>query len=400
MRPNDHTSDDDPRVTTAEERHAGWLELFYDLLFVALVAQLAHPLVDHPGWEAALRMLVLFLPAWWLWVESTLYSNLTGEGGAERRVTWLAQMAILLVMAGAAAPAAHGDPALYAGAYTATRILLVILRLLLRGKGPAGGSSRPPLISAALWAGSTMLPPPLAYLPWLAGLIIEITPWLSRSRGTSPVQRRLTGGGIENGHLVERFGLFVIIVLGEGIAQIIASIAQTDADPAAVLTGLAAFIVLALLWWLYFDFGSAVAEKTMTARSDEAFRLTRAIFAVGHLLPVAALTALAAGLGGLISNTAQGHDTGASLRLCAAALAVYLLNNSILGVTQIRYPPTQVLAWLLPNIALLGALTLLADHLVPAAALLLIAAFLALEIIFSGRRGIRLTPPLPPPPPS
>ncbi|MEU6878885.1 hypothetical protein [Streptomyces sp. NPDC046712] len=33
---------------------AGWLELFYGLLFVALMAQLAEPLADHPGWPSSL----------------------------------------------------------------------------------------------------------------------------------------------------------------------------------------------------------------------------------------------------------------------------------------------------------------------------------------------------------
>ncbi|WP_049573957.1 low temperature requirement protein A [Streptomyces sp. SBT349] len=391
MAANDHTPDDDSRASAVGERHAGWLELFYDLLFVALVAQLAHPLVEHPGWEAALRMLALFLPAWWVWIESTLYSNLTGEGGIERRIAWLAQMAALLVMAAAATPAAHGDPAMYAGAYAATRVVLLILRFVLRGKGPAGGSNWPLLISAALWAGSTMLQPPLTYLLWLAGLLVEITPWLGRSHGTSQVQRWLTDGRIEISHLVERFGLFVIIVLGEGIALIIASIAQANTAPAAVITGLAAFLALALLWWLYFDFGSAVAEKTMTSRPEEAFRLTRAIFIIGHFLPVAALTAFAAGLSGLVTAAAQGHNASASLRLCAAALATYLTNNAILGLTQIRYPITRVVAWLLPNLILLGALALLADHLPPAVALLLITAFLMLEMVLSAQRVRRLT---------
>lgn len=35
-------------------RLAGWLELFYGLLFVALMAQLAEPLADHPGWLSSL----------------------------------------------------------------------------------------------------------------------------------------------------------------------------------------------------------------------------------------------------------------------------------------------------------------------------------------------------------
>ncbi|WP_326654912.1 hypothetical protein [Streptomyces sp. NBC_01750] len=34
---------------TTGERHAGWLELFYDLMFVAFVAQLARPLAGSPS---------------------------------------------------------------------------------------------------------------------------------------------------------------------------------------------------------------------------------------------------------------------------------------------------------------------------------------------------------------
>lgn len=182
-------------------------------------------------------------------------------------------------------------------------------------------------------------------------------------------------------------------MLGEGIAQIIVAIAQAGATPAAVITGLAAFVVIALLWWLYFDFGSAVAEKTMDSRPAEAFRLTRAIFVIGLFLPIAALTAFAAGLGGLITATAEAHETSPSLRLCAAALAVYLTNNALLGLVQIRYPLTRVLAWLLPNLALLGTLAVLADKLLPAVALLLISLFLLLEILLSSWRGNALVLP-------
>ncbi|MCI2415791.1 low temperature requirement protein A [Saccharopolyspora sp. K220] len=379
--PTSNVEPREPEPTEGVERHAGWLELFYDLLFVVLVAQLAHPLVDHPTWQSGLGLLVLFLPAWWVWVGSTLYTNLTGEIGAERRIDVLVQMAILLVMAGAATPAAHGHPAVFAGAYAASRLAVLAFRLAVRGKWPAGGANWPLLLSAALWAGSIALAPPATYLLWLAALAVEIAPWLLGTRSGSPLRRRLVSGGVEISHLVERFGLFMIIVLGESIAQIVAAIADADAAPPAVITGLAAFAVVAMLWWLYFDFGSAVAERTMSARREDAFRLTRSIFLIGHFLPVVSLVAFAAGLGGLVAAATSGQHAGGALRLCVAALAIYMLNNGFIGLRVMRYAPGRVFPWLLPNLVLFLVLAWLADRLVPAVALILIASFLTIETL-------------------
>jgi low temperature requirement protein LtrA len=241
----------EPETEGGEARHAGWVELFYDLLFVVFVAQLAHPLVGHPSWAAAGVLLVLFLPAWWVWVGSTLYTNLTGEITAARRIDVLVQMAILLVMAASASQAVNGHPALFACAYAASRVDVVVFRLLVRGRWPVGGSNWPLLVSAALWIGSAFLPVPLAYLSWLAGLVVEIVPWVRGSPTGSQVQRRLVSGRIETTHLIERFGSFMIIVLGEAIAQIVAAISGAGAGPASVITGWAAFVLVAMLWWLY-----------------------------------------------------------------------------------------------------------------------------------------------------
>jgi low temperature requirement protein LtrA len=368
-------------VKGSETRHAGWLELFYDLLFVVLVAQLAHPLLARPGREAGLRLLALFLPAWWMWVGSTLYTNLTGEAGAERRLDVLAQMAILIVMAGAAAPAAHGHVALFAGGYAVSRLEVVAFRMPAGRRWPTGGSHGPLLVSAALWAASIAVEAPVACLLWLAGLAVEVLPWLAGRPGGSPLRRRLVEGRVESGHLVERFGLFVIIVLGEGIAQIVAAIAAADAGTPAVLTGLAAFAVVAVVWWLYFDFGSAVAEETLGTRPEEAFRLIRSVFVIGHFPPVVALLALAAGLGGLVTAAAQHHHAGDALRLCCVALGVHLLHNAVTAVRMMRHSVGRVLVWLLPDLALLSVLALLADRLVPVVPLCLIAAGLTLEAL-------------------
>ncbi|HEX4226153.1 MAG TPA: low temperature requirement protein A [Pseudonocardiaceae bacterium] len=367
--------------TGTEQRHAGWVELFYDLLFVVFVAQLAHPLTNHPTWTAALTLLVLFLPAWWVWVGSTLYTNLTGDITAARRVDVLVQMAILLVLAASAPQAVNGHPALFACAYAASRVDVVVFRLLVRGKWPVGGANWPLLVSAALWVGSIFLHPPLAYLPWLVGLVVEIVPWVRPRPSGSEVQQRLVSGQIETTHLIERFGSFMIIVLGEAIAQIVASIAGAGAGPSAVITGVAAFVLVAMLWWLYFDFGSSVAERALGARPAEAFRLTRSIFMIGHFFLVVALVALAAGLGGLVTAGAHGQGGGHALILCVIALGVYLVNNATVGLVGIRYSVKQVLRWLLPNLLALVVFGLFGENLPPLVPLLVIAVFLSIETV-------------------
>ena len=44
------------------ERHASWLELFFDLVFVVAVAQLAHVLADHSDFCGFLKYAALFVP--------------------------------------------------------------------------------------------------------------------------------------------------------------------------------------------------------------------------------------------------------------------------------------------------------------------------------------------------
>jgi hypothetical protein len=66
-----------PRLRTdaAEERemHATWLELFYDLVFVAAISQLAGNLSRDYSLKGLLHFTVLFVPVWWAWIGQTFY---------------------------------------------------------------------------------------------------------------------------------------------------------------------------------------------------------------------------------------------------------------------------------------------------------------------------------------
>src|SRR5581483_2365213 len=93
-----------------EQRRADWFELFFDLVFVVMVAVLAQGLHGDPGPRAFLTFLVLFLPAWWAWVNLMISVNLFGFHGAWNRVMLLIAMPGLALMA-AAAPAGLGERA-------------------------------------------------------------------------------------------------------------------------------------------------------------------------------------------------------------------------------------------------------------------------------------------------
>jgi hypothetical protein len=49
------------------ERHATWTELFFDLVFVVAVAQLAAGLHADATLDGAIAFVGLFAPVWWTW---------------------------------------------------------------------------------------------------------------------------------------------------------------------------------------------------------------------------------------------------------------------------------------------------------------------------------------------
>src|SRR3954466_1339800 len=80
------------------ERKIGWLELFYDLSFVAAISQLTHQLSTHPAWPVAGFCFLLFSLIFWAWINGSQYYDLHGsEGIRPRLLTFLQMLAIAAV---------------------------------------------------------------------------------------------------------------------------------------------------------------------------------------------------------------------------------------------------------------------------------------------------------------
>ena len=210
---------DPPRLRTLEdagdERHATWLELFFDLVFVVAIAQLADGLAEDPSLRGFLIFAGLFVAVWWAWVGYTFYADRFDTDDPPHRVLMIAGMFAVAVLASVIPDAFHGETASFALAYAGVRAIVVALNARAWWHLPA---ARPllnvyiPAFSAsiAIFLVSVAVEAPYRYWLWALALIIDLgTPLAS--------QERIRQVPIHASHIPERVGLFTIIVFGESV---------------------------------------------------------------------------------------------------------------------------------------------------------------------------------------
>jgi low temperature requirement protein LtrA len=93
-----------------EDRSVSFLELFYDLVFVVLIAQIAHTLAGNATWTGLRDFVVVFGLVWIAWINGTLYHDLHGGEDGRSRTYIFVQMSLLVLLAVFAGHAAD-DPA-------------------------------------------------------------------------------------------------------------------------------------------------------------------------------------------------------------------------------------------------------------------------------------------------
>jgi low temperature requirement protein LtrA len=318
-----------PYLHTEEEeqqhREVTWLELFYDLVFVAVIAQIAHYLSGHMTLQGAAGYVLLFLPVWWVWMAGTYYNERFETHGLENRVFAFLQMLPVAAMAVFAHDALGETGAQYALAYAAARLIHVFLWARAGYHVPV---ARPLTnrfvigfsISILLFIASAFVEPPVRYWLWIAGLTLDLlTPVVSQK-----YQRALPR--MSTSKLPERFGLLVIIVLGEVVVGTINGLAAnhhlTWAVGAAALFGMALAFAL---WWVYFDF---VARRP--AKPSVWWTMSWGYL---HLPLVMGMAAV--GAGGLVLVGELG-SIDAAKRLIAVAVGLTLVMTGALETTLRR----------------------------------------------------------------
>jgi low temperature requirement protein LtrA len=353
----------------AEERHATWLELFFDLVIVAAVAQLAHLLRDGPGVKQVFLFGVLYYAMWSVWTSLTLYANVSGA--LTRLRPMLMAMFGIAIMAASVPKVARGEPTMFIVAY-------VWCRLLAAGswKKTSQVMTEWPGVQQAVgvipWIASLGFQPPTRYYLWVAGIVLDVVFSIVRSRNPAkllaeeqhdrdreqqkrfrrllrrgevstpmPTPTVLQAAAPDRPHLGERLGLFALIVLGEAVAELVDAAAEIEHwDRPLELVLLTGFGLLVAIWWLTLRYGSSAAP-TYGMRVF-ALRLTMP----AHYLTTGAIVAIAAGLGGLAGDPEVSEP--ARWVICAGT-ALYFLAATATGVRG-GAPRRWIFFWGVPSV--------------------------------------------------
>jgi low temperature requirement protein LtrA len=257
----------------ATDRRVTFLELFFDLVFVVVISQLGERLAQHPTWSGVGWFVFLFYAVWSSWNNGTQYHDLHGTDDVSARVFTFGQMLAVAVMAAFIAQVPGAGSTGFALAYAANTLVLVILWFRTGLHDPSHRPASVPysiayLIAVALFAGSALVDGPARYWLWgialaseLAGLLIAFRRW------TPPASQGGEAVIATTPSLIERLGLFVIIVLGEvivGAVNGMAEVAPLTFDE--VVIGLLGVLVAIGLWWIYFDLVSHRAPVSRTTQ--------------------------------------------------------------------------------------------------------------------------------------
>lgn len=361
------------------ELRVSTLELFFDLVYVFAITQIASLLsgdLSPAGFGRAALVLAL---VWWAWSQYAWALNAVGnEGGAVRA-------ALVVAMAGSLF-LAQAVPEAFAEAGVWFAIGFVLVRYLGLATYWIGLSydrehrralhSFLPLASVAplvVLVGG-FLDDPVRTWVWVGALALEVGATLLAGRGRFQV---------EPAHFAERHGLIVIIVLGEAIIAVGLAAAGHDRDAAlaaALAAGLAGAVVL---WWSYFDWVAAAAERRLRVTPLEARgRMARDLYTFLHLPIVAGVILYA-----VAAKKAVAHPLEALPDAGLAALALgfgLFLVGFVLG----NYRATgRVLLERVAAIVAVALLCVLARGLAAVAVLTLCTAAVAAALVVeAGRR--------------
>ena len=314
-------SDGEHEYADDAEHQVTPLELFFDLTFVFAITQVTILLADDPTWRGVFRGMLVLAALWWAW---SVYAWLTSaidvdEGGV--RLVMLASMGAMFGVA-LAVPGAFGDDAVLFGvAYLLVRLLHLVLSATVVRDDPV---RRGALLR---FAPTAILGPCLLVLAGFLDGDARIAVWIVALAidYLGPVVIGVgQGWRVAPEHFAERHGLIILIALGESLIAIGLG-AGIQLDAGALTAAALGIVVVAALWWLYFDVAAIFARRRlMQATGLELHRLALHSYSYLHLPMFAGIVLFALGLKTTLDHVGETLDVVPAVGLCGGA-ALYLV---------------------------------------------------------------------------
>jgi low temperature requirement protein LtrA len=225
----------------------------------------------------------------------------------------------------------NSDAVLFGLSYFAVRVLHIVLF--------AEATPHVDVREAAFRLARTAIPgPALLIAAGFADGWAEIALWLLALAidFSGPYVFGVRGYRVSAAHFAERYGLIVIIALGESIVAIGIGAAGIELGPAVVIAAILGVVLACALWWAYFDVVAVVARRKLTeARGHDRARLARDAFSYLHLPMFAGIVLVALGLKKVLADVDEPLKSVPAVALCGG-VALYLLSHDAIRYRSVR----------------------------------------------------------------
>ncbi|MFE3754274.1 low temperature requirement protein A [Nocardia tengchongensis] len=373
----------------AEDASVTQLELFFDLVIVFAFTMVTDFAAHDATGVNLLRALLILAMLWWAWIGYSWLGNVIKADEGIARVAMFAAMGAVFIIALTIPEAFHDLPGGWYGplvfviAYLIVRLTHLVVfwmasthdaqlrRQVIRWAAGSLSVASVLLVAGAATTGAAQLGLWLAALVWDMGwTFFAGNEW----RLYSP------------SHFAERYGLIVIIALGESIVSIGVGVAGLPISWSITVGSMLGLGVAGLLWWAYFDVAALVVERAMHhAGGERRIQIARNCYTFWHFPMIAGIVSMALGLKKVLNYVggAQGHSLsdqlhGIPLFALYGGVVAYLV--ALVGFRH--YATGKVLVPRLVTAVVLLALLPLASALPALAALGILCAVLLALIVF------------------
>ncbi len=369
-----------PRLRIGEgsetQRHATWLELFYDLVFVVAISELAKSFNEDISFSGFFRFAFLFLPVWWVWICTAFYTTRFGTDDFVHRFLTILQMVAIIALAVNIEHGLDQNSTGFALSYVAARGVLVIKYLCAIRYVPEARHLTIPYTlgfasAAIIWLVSVLIPIPLRFVLWTLGLVVDFaTPILVwKLHATLPPHHT---------HLPERMGLFILIVLGESIAAVVHGVRYPESNGLSASCALFGLGIAFSFWWLYFENvgGNSIQSEKITGDLGAYYA-----WLYGHTPLIIGIAATGVGVKQVLLSVPSTALPSTTRILLCAAVALCLLSLGVLHRTGVIKPCLSRSWYRLGGAAGVVVVSIVGAHLLPVGFIGLLAFICAVQVL-------------------
>ncbi len=351
-----------------EEKKITWLELFYDLIFVAAVSTATNVLLHVEKGEIRpeyfLKFVLIFIPIWWSWVGQTLFINRFGQDFLHQRIFTIFQMLFVLIMTSSLSVNFDQYYLPFLIGYIGLRALTAVQYLVVHRYEEGNRKDVAHYLGTRFWIGIIISCFSILFDSWIRysilyiGILIDIlVPFWGR--------KYLVKAPTNTSHLLERFASLTLILFGESVVSTLYVLQPQKGDWDSILFSIISFILIVSMWWQYFE--------NVEKKVDKSIETSGQTIIYGHLFVLMSLSMIAASIKLLFLNEVR---YSFDLYFIFGSVCLYFMTTSIV-FHQYRFKQDRLTLYHLtlfigilatffiinlivevPNVVIMGELTL------------------------------------------